>query len=42
MEGHLFDMEGHLFDWKGHYFEKGHNFVTNYWGDEILIMCTSP
>ena len=24
------------------YFEKGHNFVTNYLGDDILIMCTSP
>ena len=24
------------------YFEKGHNLVTNYSGDEILIMCTSP
>ena len=24
------------------YFEKGHNFVTNYWGNEILIMCTNP
>ena len=24
------------------YFEKGHNFVTNYYGDEIFIMCTNP
>ena len=24
------------------YFGKGHNFVTNYEGDEILIMCTNP
>ena len=24
------------------YFDKGHNFVTNYQGDEILFMCTNP
>ena len=24
------------------YFKKAHNFVTNYEGDEILIMCTNP
>ena len=49
-EGHLFEMEGHLFDREGHIyltgsdicFEQGHNYVTNYKGDEILIMCTNP
>ena len=24
------------------YFGKGHNFVTDYLGDEIFIMCTNP
>ena len=24
------------------YFQKGHNCVTNYQGDKILIMCTNP
>ena len=27
---------------RGIYFEKGHNFVTNYKGDEILTICTNP